>query len=311
MGGRFLGRLLLTVGLARGSPALAQKSSQPPVFPVATDTVHVTVTVRDASGRLVSDLERENFVLWDEGRRQDVILFARALETGPEEALALDLGLLLDTSESMLKDLKLSQQAAVRFLEAVPRARELITIFFDEDIRLSRYDSENQQGLFERIHEAKGGGWTALYDAIAVYLSRVQGTAGRKVLVLFTDGEDSKSRLSQGDVLQLLRASSVTVYAIAFPGGFPRGDSRGMQARAFLDKIAEMTGGRVFHPLGPRNLPDIYQTILDELSAQYVLGFAPGSFRGEGKFRRLKVEVTRKGLAVHHRKGYFPPDPRS
>ena len=146
------------------------------------------------------------------------------------EALALDLGLLLDTSSSMLKELKLSQEAASRFLEAIPRARELYTIFFDEDIRVSRYDSENQQGLFDRIHAAKGGGNTALYDAIAVYFSRVQDGTGRKVLVLFTDGEDTRSALDFTDVVKLVRSGRVTIYAIAF-GMHGGGTSRTLRPR--------------------------------------------------------------------------------
>ena len=90
------------------------------------------------------------------------------------QALALDLGLLMDTSASMLQQLKLSQEAAVALPGVDPARARPVTIFFDDDIRLSRYNSENQQGLFERIADAKGGGNTALYDAISVYLSRVQ-----------------------------------------------------------------------------------------------------------------------------------------
>ena len=302
---RTLPGLLLAALTLPGGMARAQKPT-PPEFPVAANPVRVTVTVRDERGHLVPDLELRDFVLLDEGRPQDVTLFARTLESGEEEALALDLGLLLDTSESMLKDLKLSHQAAARFLEAVPRARELITVFFDEEIRLSRYEGENQQGLFERLQDARGGGWTALYDAIAVYLSRVQGTEGRKVMVVLTDGDDSRSRLTRSELLQLLRASSVTVYAIAFPGAYPRGDSRGAPGRGFLDQITEMTGGRVFEPLRGRGLPQIYETILDELRSQYVLGFVPAAAHGEAKFRKLEVQVKQKGATVRHRKGYYP-----
>ncbi len=102
----------------------------------------------------------------------------RTFDIGEREELALNLGMLFDTSESMRKDLRLSQESAIRFLEAIPRARDLLLVFFDRDIRLSRYSSENQQGIFERILETKGGGFTALHDAIAVYLSRVAGTPG-------------------------------------------------------------------------------------------------------------------------------------
>jgi Ca-activated chloride channel homolog len=306
-------RLLLLVSVLAAVPAAAQKpspSTPAPVFSVGLDAVNVTVSVRDDKGNLVTDLQREDFEVWENGQRQDLQVFARAFEPGHEETLALDLGLLFDTSESMLEQLKLSQEAATRFLESVPRARELYTIFFDEEIRLSRYDSENQQGLIERIHSAKGGGNTALYDAIAVYLSRVQGASGRKVLVLFTDGEDSKSSLTLHECLELLRSSTVTVYSIAFTGGFAAGSTRGLQPRAFLQQVADMTGGQLFSPQGSKSLAAIYRKILDELEAQYVLGFATKG-PADGKFRRLKVEVKRKGLKVHHRPGYYPPEPAS
>jgi len=211
----------------------------------------------------------------------------------------------MDTSQSMLQELKLSQEAATRFLQAIPRARELITIFFDQDIRVSRYDSENQQGLFDRIQQAKGGGNTALYDAIAVYLSRVAGGSGRKVLVVFTDGEDSTSALSVGEVVRLVRSSAVTIYPVAFLGGFPAGSPRAFHSRGFLNEIAELTGGQVFRPSASRDLAGIYAKILEELSGQYVLGFVSDNPKDDGKYRKLKVEVRREGLRLRHREGYY------
>ena len=299
--------LVLLAAAALALPAAAQDAAQQPVFTSGTGIVNVTLTVRDAQGRLVSDLKQDDFVIEEDGRRQAVQLFARAVEPGHDDTLALDLGLLLDTSESMIKMLKLSQEAAVRFLQSIPRARDLITIFFDEDIRLSRYDSENQQGLIERIETIKGGGWTALYDAIAVYLTRVQDASGRKVLVLFTDGEDSRSAIPLGDLLQTIRSSAVTIYPIGIMGGFPSGSTRLLQSRAFLQQIADMTGGQLFTPSTSKELGAIYQKILDELSAQYVIGFVSDNARADGKFRKLKVDVHRDGLKVKHRTGYFAP----
>lgn len=278
-----------------------------PVFPVGLDVVNLTVTVRNAEGRLVSDLGPEDFVVLENGRPQALQVFGRSLEPGQDETLALNLGLLLDTSESMLKELKLSQEAAVRFLDAIPRARDLLTVFFDQDIRVSRYDSENQQGLVQRIFETKGGGTTALYDAVTVYLSRVGDSPGRKVLVLFTDGEDSTSAIRMEQVLEVVRSSAVTIYPIAFTGGFAPGSVRAIQSKAFLRRLADLTGGEVLTPLSSRDLPGIYQKILDELSAQYVLGFVSDDPRHDGKFRKLKVEVKRQGMRVRHRPGYDPP----
>jgi Ca-activated chloride channel family protein len=307
-------RLALTLALAAAWPAAARAQSaaaSPPVFPVGLDVVNLTVTVLDAEGRLVDDLGPEAFEVYENGRRQELTVFARAGGPGAEAAaptgdpLALDLGLLMDTSESMLPDLKASQQAAVRFLDAIPRARDLLTIFFDHDIQISRYDSEHQQGLIDRIQSAEGGGGTALYDALAVYLSRIEDDPGRKVAVLFTDGEDSTSTVGLGQLLHMVRSSPVTVYAVAFMDHFPKGSPRATRSRSTLHQLAEITGGEVFNPHSGRDLPGIYQKILDQLSAQYVLGFVSDNPAADGKFRRLKVRVDRKDVRVRHREGYY------
>ena len=135
-----------------------------------------------------------------------------------------------------------------------------ITIFFDHEIRLSRYDSENQQGLFDRIHAAKGGGDTALYDAIAVYLSRVEGASGRKVLVLFTDGEDSRSELTLPEVMRLLRSSRRGRLSDRLPGSFAPGSSRAVRSRAVLQQFAGPDGRPGLQPVAVarpgRHLPE-------------------------------------------------------
>ncbi|HEY3120310.1 MAG TPA: VWA domain-containing protein [Vicinamibacteria bacterium] len=295
----------LAVLLAPGSAPGQGAAPRGPVFRVGVETVHVTVTVQDKDGRCIADLRPDEFVVLEDGRPQPLELVARAVEPGNDEALVLDLGLLLDTSESMMKEMKLSQEAAVRFLENIPRARELFTIFFDEDIRISRYDSENQQGLFERIHDTKSAGNTALYDAIAVYISRIEESPGRKVLVVLTDGEDSISRTSFSEVVRLIRSSPVTIYPIALLGGFPSGSARTVQARAVLQQLAEVSGGQVFSPGASRDLAAIFQKILDELKAQYVLGYVPANAIRDGRFRKLKVQVKRDRLRVRHRAGYF------
>jgi Ca-activated chloride channel family protein len=294
--------------LPAAAPAGEKPPPPPPVFAADLDVVNVTVTVRDAAGHLVGGLRAEDFTVLEDGRPQAVQLFGRAVDPGQDETLALDLGLLMDTSQSMLQELKLSQEAATRFLQTIPRARELITIFFDQDIRVSRYDSENQQGLFDRIQQAKGGGNTALYDAIAVYLSRVAGGTGRKVLVVFTDGEDSTSALSVTELIRLVRSSTVTIYPIAFLGGFPAGSPRALHSRGFLNEIADLTGGQVFRPAVSKDLPAVYQKILEELAGQYVLGFVSDNARRDGKYRKLKVQVRGDGLRVRHREGYVRTD---
>jgi Ca-activated chloride channel family protein len=288
---------------------LLAADEKPPVFQAGVDVVNITLTVRDKLGQLVSDLTADDFVVYEDGHPQHVALFARATEPGQEEALSLDLGLLLDTSESMAQQMKLTRESALRFLDAVPRARDLLVIFFDQDIRISRYDSENQQGLVQRIIEMKGSGNTALYDAITVYLSRVEESQGRKVLVLFTDGEDSRSLTSLSELIALVRSSNVMVYAISFAGSsFSLGSNRYVSARTFLAYLAEMTGGDIYTPGSPHDLAGIYQKILNALAGQYVIGFVSDNLKRDGKFRKLRIELKDKGrgLKVQHRLGYVP-----
>jgi Ca-activated chloride channel family protein len=284
--------------------AVAQK---PPVFPVDLDLVNVTVTVRDEHGGLVSHLSADDFTILEDGRPQRVRLFAPAATEEERAELVLNLGMLFDTSESMRKDLRLSQQSATRFLEAIPRARDLLLVFFDRDIRISRYNSENQQGIFSRILETQGSGHTALRDAIAVYLSRVVDTPGRKVLVIFTDGDDTTSQVPPQEVQRLLRSSEVTVYPVAFPGEGRPNSTDALRARSFLHGLAETTGGQVFQPAASRQLAAIYSTILDELGSQYVLGYTSDNATRDGRFRRITVALERPELKVRHRKGYDAP----
>ena len=342
---RFLTSGLATLSLA-ASPAAAQRT---PVFHVGLDVVHVTVTVRDGRGGLVSDLTAGDFAIREDGRPQKVEVFApaagqihtgeraprtanfhctrcgevlavaegevlpecprghRTFDIGEREELALNLGLLFDTSESMRSDIKLSQESAIRFLDAIPRARDLLLVFFDRDIRVSRYNSENQQGIFGRILETKGEGFTALHDAIAVYMSRVAETPGRKVLVVFTDGDDTTSQLSPHEVQKLVRSSDVTIYPVAFLGDHIRNSAEALRARSYLASLADLSGGRVFQPTASRELAAIYQSILDELGAQYVLGYVSDNPKRDGKFRRITVELTRPGLKLRHRPGYDAP----
>jgi Ca-activated chloride channel family protein len=300
-------------GLALAASAAALAAWEPPhpaektpAFAVGLDVVEVTVTARDAGGALVGDLRPEDFALREDGREQEVLIFAPAARPERREELALNLGMLFDTSGSMRKNLRLSQESAVRFLDAIPRARDLFLVFFDRDIRLSRYSSENQQGIFGRILETQGAGETALHDAIALYLSRVADTPGRKVVILFTDGDDTASRVSSDDVMRMLRASSVTIYPVEFPGERP-GTTEAALAHSFLFGLAEASGGRMFHPQASKELATIYRSILEDLAGQYVIGYVSDNSARDGKFRRIALQVRRAGIKLRYRPGYLAP----
>jgi Ca-activated chloride channel family protein len=276
------------------------------VFSAGLEMVKVPVAIEDHDGHSVRDLNAEDFVLNESGKPQKIQLFARAFDNGPNEHLALDLALLFDTSESMLEVLKLSQQAAVRFLESVPRARDLLVAFFDQDIRISRYQSGQQQALISQIQRAQSKGNTALRDAIATGLSRAGGGPGRFAMVVFSDGEDTFSRISRAELMRLVRSSAVTIYPIMFAGK-PSSQESAAQGKAFMRELAELSGGRIFTVTQAGDLPDIYRMIVEDLEGQYVLGFVSSDTRQDGGYRKLKVEVKRKDVRLRHREGYYAP----
>jgi Ca-activated chloride channel family protein len=278
-----------------------------PIFKAELEVVKVTAVVTDKAERRVKDLERDDFVVREDGRLQEIRVFARASDPGEEQALVIDLALLFDTSESMSIVLKDAQLGAARFLHAVPRARSLWVVFFEDVIHLSRYESQMQQSLFDRIYSSTSGGNTHLFEAIAAALARIQGGSGRQVVVLFTDGEDVGSNISRQEVIGLVRSSPVTIYPIAFSGSIQSASS----AISFLRDLAKTTGGHVFRPKNTHQFSKMYEDILEDLASQYVLGYVSDLSQDDGRFHKIKVEVRRKNLKVRHRIGYQAPDPRA
>jgi Ca-activated chloride channel family protein len=256
--------------------------------------------VRDGKGGLVSDLTAEDFVVREDGRLQGLEIFAPAALPAEREELALNLGMLFDTSESMRKDLKLSQESAVRFLEAIPRARDLMLIFFDRDIRISRYNSENQQGIFGRILERRAG-YTALRRDM-VYLSRVE-TPGARPGPLHRRDDDERASPASAEDGPLVRRHDL-------PGGLlgrAQSEQRGGASRPLLPLLARRAERRARLPAhgfarAGRHLP-----VDDELGTQYVLGYVSDNPKRDGKFRKIAVEVARPGLKLRHRPGYDAP----
>lgn len=289
--------LATVVGLAAG-PVLAAQV----VFRGGVDLVTLGVTVTDRSGALVTDLTRDDFVITEDGQPQTVTAFSPG--HGEEAIAALRPGLLLDTSGSMEQDLHLARSAAIRFLNLLPGAPDITLVDFDTEVRVTRYPQRDFPRMVERIRGRKAGGWTALYDALGVYLDGAAGQEGRPILVMYTDGADSRSSLSYGEVLDLLRASHATVFAV---GLVERAGSLRMEGRLRLQQMAEVTGGQAFFPSRLDELEATYAQVLDGIRAQYQVGYVSSNTSADGRWRRVEIAVTRPGLRVRARRGYFAP----
>jgi Ca-activated chloride channel family protein len=297
---RAMARVVLCL-LALSGASLTSLTAQM-VFRGGIDLVGVGVTVTDRKGTLVTDLTREDFQILEDGRPQALEQFA----PGAAEAVLADLhpGLMLDTSGSMEHDLALARTAAIRFLNLLPRSEDITLVDFDTEVRVTRYPQRDFPRVVERIRGRKAQGETALYDALGVYLDGVAGEAGRPVLVIYSDGVDSRSELSFQEALDLLKASHATVYAI---GLLDNSGTARLESRMKLQQIAETTGGTALFPSSVKELDAFYARILEEIRAQYQLGYASSNLATDGRWRRVEVKVTRPGLKVRSRQGYFAP----
>jgi Ca-activated chloride channel family protein len=273
------------------------------VFRSAIDLASFGVTVTDKKGELATDLARDDFEVFEDGVRQDVTLFTRGDQA--ESPIDLHLGLLFDTSGSMEEKIGFSRSAAIKFLNAVPDAKDITLVAFDTEVRVTRYSQNEFARLVERIRRRKPDGMTALYDAVGVYLDGAQSEDGRRVLVLYTDGGDTNSVMTYSDLQNLLRSSDITLYAVGFLADLRQSEQ--MDQRMRLRTLAELTGGQAFFPDALKELDGTYARVLAEMRAQYTIGYLSTNARTDGSWRKVEVKVQRPGLKIRTRRGYFAP----
>jgi VWFA-related protein len=288
-----------TVALALLAIA-APAAQQPALFRAGVDLVTFGVTVVDRRGNLVTDLTRDEFEIIEDGRPQSLANLA----VGDSALNELRLGLMLDTSGSMAEDLKLARSAAIKFLNLLPQSEDITLVDFDTQVRVTRYPQRDFARVVERIRGRKPEGWTALYDALGVYLDGAADQDGRPVLVMYTDGADSRSNLTWTDTLNLLKASHATVYAV---GLVENTGSARHELRMKLQQITEATGGQAFFPSVLKDLDKTYEKVLAEIKAQYHLGYASTNLATDGAWRKVEIKVKRPDVRIRTRKGYFGP----
>jgi Ca-activated chloride channel homolog len=301
IGARTITVVALAVSTGAGV-ALAQQGT----FRAGVELINVGVMVLDKRGNFISDLQADDFELYEEGTRQQVSFFSRG--DTDEVAQNLHLGLLFDTSGSMSDDIEFARTAAIKFLKELHEAEDITLVDFDTEVRVARYGQNDFPRLVERIRRRAPDGWTALYDALGIYLDGSDELDGRKVLVVYTDGGDTRSAVTFSDVMDMLRAADVTVYGIGFLEHQPQSMRNEQKMR--LSQMAEVTGGQAFFPQSTKVLSTIYEKILGQIRAQYSLGFTSSNSRKDGTWRRLEVRLKGHHLQdfrVRSRKGYFAP----
>jgi VWFA-related protein len=295
--------MLAAAALMAGLPLPIQ--GQQAEFRAGIDLVQIGVTVTDRDGEFITDLTQADFEIVEDGQSQTITYFApgdRADAPGPP----LHIGLLFDTSGSMGDDIDLARSAAIRFLNTLSDAVDMTLVDFDSEVRVATYSQDDFPRLVERIRGREPGGWTAMYDALGVYLHGAAENQGRTILLLYTDGADTRSAIALGDLMTLVRASDVTIHSVGFLG--QQRPSTQLNQRILLTKIAETTGGQAFFPSAMRDIERAYEEVVAQIRAQYSVGYISTNTARDGGWRDFEVKLTRPDLEdarVQSREGYF------
>ena len=284
---------------AAGGRAVATVATKGVAFAEMVDVelVQVTATVTDGRNKYVTRLPQSAFRVFEDGKPQMISHFA-------SEGVPVDLVLAIDVSESMRDAVPKLKTTVREFLTAIP-ARDRVTVlgFNDKIFTLARKATDPAERV-RAVDRMAPWGATALYDVVIAGTDLLGRESGRKAMVIFTDGEDEGSHASIVDAERRLQASDITLYMI--------GQGRGTKIerlKKVMTRLAEATGGRALVTEKIDDLRSAFAELLDELSNQYVLGYAPTNSRHDGTLRQLKVEVD----GHHHvraREAYRAPEPR-
>lgn len=305
--------------------AAAADAAQDDTLSIQTQLVSVPFAVVDKRNRYVNDLTAQDVQVLENGKPQEIFSFTR------ESDLPLTFALVFDVSGSQQYSIAEQRAAAKAFLRQVLRPEKDLAgvVTFRRDIEMRRKLTNNVAALERAVDDVRfeSGGYvyggtppldpsitgTSLYDTVYVVSSEMlPREAGRRVMILLTDGEDTTSRYKLNEAIDMALRSDVQVYAIGIPGGVPNGFGgitiTGLDRRT-LERLCESTGGRAFFPRNPADYAAAFQQIETDLRHQYIVTYSPSNPARDGSFRTITVKITRPGEAkdwrVFARKGYY------
>src|SRR3954452_15632611 len=279
--------------LALTIPVVAQQ----PTFRASTQVVSLFATVTDAQNRLVPELTKEDFTVFDNDKPQDLLVFQ-------SENQPISVVVMLDTSGSMTGSIQLLKAAAEQFVTRLLPEDKAAVGAFNDKIELSAGFSNDRDGLITTIRDLDFGNGTRLYDALAESLNQLHGIEGRRVVLVFTDEDDTSSRLGRGTVMDRARAEEVMIYAIGLQSEFFDG-ARVVRSKpdSGLRRLADETGGGYFELKQTSDLGPTFSRVAQELHSQYVLGFEAQQL--DGKVHKLTVKMKQAGMTARARRSYL------
>ena len=279
--------------------AVRQTRQDPFRIQVQVEAVNLGVAVSDERGRFVSGLTADDFVVREDGVPQQISFFAA-------EAAPLTILVLLDASLSMRASLDYVKEAAATFVDRLWEGDVAMIGEFNDRVRFGGEFTDDRFRLVANIMALDPLGPTALYDASILALERLHFADGdRKALLIFTDGDDSRSmgfgsEMSAGDTIEAARLTDAVVYAIGFEGNGARVNKR------FLRRLTEETGGQALFPERTGDLISSFARIEADMHAQYRLAYIPREAERDGEWREIEVSVRgRRDLLARTRNGYY------
>jgi Ca-activated chloride channel homolog len=283
--------------IAATSIAIAQQP-QGPTFKTGTQLVSLFVTVADAQKRLVPDLTQEDFEVFDNEKPQTITYFDNSVQP-------ITVVVMLDTSGSMTLAIDLLKEAAEQFLiRLLPDDKARVGAFNDK-VQISGQFTNDRDDLISEVRDLDYGNGTRLWDAVGMSLDELKGIEGRRVVLVFTDGDDTSSRIGLGTVADRARAEEVMVYAIGLESQYLGPNGRMVRTRPDrgLRKLADETGGGYFELEKSADLAPTFTKVAQELRSQYVIGFTPTLL--DGRVHKLSVKVKQAGLTARARRSYL------
>src|SRR5580658_4271651 len=285
--------------------ACALLLAQEPETTIKVDVklVNVFVTVTDAHGAPVANLQKENFVLKEDGKEQKIAIFDK------ESALPLSIVLAVDTSLSTRKDLPLEMTSARKFAHTIIRPQDGLAVYkFSETVSQMVPFTSDLKKIDEGIDHPRNGAATALYDAIYLGSQALNRRQGRKVMVVITDGGDTMSQVDYKEALRAAQEAEAIIYSIIIvPIEADAGREEGGEHA--LIQISSDTGGKYFYATSASQLDDAFKKISDELRTQYLLAYYPSARYSDSEFRQLHVDLANPPAGgpyeAHYRAGYY------
>lgn len=276
-----------------------------PRIRVGINEVNVVFTVTDKHGKRVTDLKENDFRIVDDNKPPAEIRSFHA-----EANLPLQVGLLIDASNSVRDRFKFEQQSAVEFLNQIIRRGydQAMVVGFDVTPEVTQDFTDDSEKLAHGVRELRPGGGTAMYDALYFacrdkLLKKPQNGPTRRAIILLSDGDDNQSHVSMGEAVEMAQRAETIVYTISTNVSGTKGPGDKV-----LERIADATGGRAFFPFQIRDVSNAFAEIQDELRSQYAVSYKPADFKADGHFRTIEiVALDRKNFRVRARRGYFAP----